>query len=435
MTSPHWSKVGGYRIVGVLDIGSAKTTCLIAAVGPWAKTLYQTQSDAQAQTQDQLRVVGVAQQRSHGVTAGVITDLDRADQVTRATIAQAEAMAGVTLDEIAVSVSCAQLLSQNFRASADVSSGIVDDDDLARLHGAGRSYAKHDGRSLIHLNHRGYRIDGSEPLVDPRGMAAKRIMADWHAVTADDASIQNLLLTIERCYLRASHMFAAPYASGLATTTKEDRQLGVTCIDFGGGTTTLSVFCDGEFIFTDSLAMGANHITFDIARALQTPLAEAERIKALYGSVISAQSDEHETFSYPLVGEEDGDVNQTTKAQLSGIIRQRFGGLAKRIQSRLGEAGVGPYAGDQIVITGGGSQLVGAGTYLSQVLGKRVRLAGPHALSGLPKNMTTPAFATAVGLLEARAMGMGTSAGARLQKGRGSQSYMDRVGSWLRQGF
>lgn len=427
MASAHWSKVGGDRIIGVLDIGSAKTTCLIAAVGPWATT--------QSQSQDQLRVVGVAQQRSHGVTAGVITDLDRAEQVTRATIAQAETMAGVTLDDIVVSVSCGQLLSRNFRASADVASGIVDDDDLARLHGAGRGYAKHDGRSLIHLNHRGYRIDGSESVVDPRGMAAKRITADWHAVTADDAPIQNLLLTIERCYLRASHMFAAPYASGLATTTEEERQLGITCIDFGGGTTTLSVFSDGEFMFTDSIAMGANHITFDIARALQTPLAEAERIKALYGSVISAQSDEHETFSYPLVGEEDGDVNQTTKAQLSGIIRQRFGGLAKRIETRLSEAGVGPYTGDQVVITGGGSQLVGAGTYLSQVLGKRVRIAAPHALSGLPKIMTTPAFATAVGLLEARAKDLNTPAVTRRPRGRRSKSYIDQVGSWLKHGF
>ncbi len=427
MTNPHWRKVGGYRIVGVLDIGSVKTTCLIAAIGPW--------TSERSGGQDRMRVVGVAQQRSHGVTAGVITDLDRAEQVTRATIAQAEAMAGVTLDDIAVSVSCGQLVSQNFRASADVASGIVDDDDLARLHGAGRGYAKQEGRSLIHLNHRGYRIDGSESIVDPRGMAAKRIMADWHAVTADDAPIQNLLLMIERCYLRVSHMFAAPYASGLATTTEEERQLGITCIDLGGGTTTLSVFSDGAFLFTDSLAMGANHITFDIARALQTPLAEAERIKALYGSVISAQSDEHETFSYPLVGGEDGDVNQTTKAQLSEIIRQRFEGLAKRIDTRVSEAGVRPYAGDQIVITGGGSQLVGAGTYLSQVLGRRVRIANPVALSGLPQVMTSPAFATVVGLLEARASDLHSSATARRPKVRSSKSYIDRVGSWLKQGF
>lgn len=427
MKNHQWSRVGGYRIVGVLDIGSAKTTCLIGAVGPW--------TNAQSQSQDRMRVVGVAQQRSHGVTAGVITDLDRAEQVTRATIAQAEAMAGVTLDEIAVSVSCGQLHSQNFRASADIASGIVDDDDLARLHRAGRGYAQREGRSLIHLNHCGYRIDGLERVVDPRGIAAKRIMADWHAVTADDASIQNLLLMVERCYLRVSHMFAAPYASGLATTTEEERQLGITCIDFGGGTTTLSVFSEGEFIFADSLAMGANHITFDIARALQTPLAEAERIKALYGSVISAQSDEHETFSYPLVGEEDGEVNQTTKAELARIIRQRFGELAKHIETRLREAGVGPYAGDQIVITGGGSQLVGVATYLSQMFDKRVRIASPNALSGLPKVMTTPAFATAVGLLEARAKELNRAAVARRPKGRSSKSYLDRVGSWLKQGF
>ena len=427
MASTHWSNVAGYRIVGVLDIGSAKTVCLIAAIGPWA--------NSETGREERMRIVGVAQQRSHGVTTGVITDLGRAEQVTRATIAEAEAMAGVTLDDVIVSVSGGQLLSQNFRTTVDALSGIVEDEDLARLHNAGRGYATRDGRSIIHHNHLGYRVDGAERVIDPRGMAAKKVTADWHAVTADDAPLQNLLLMIERCYLRASHMYAGSYASGLATTTEEERQLGVTCIDFGGGTTTLSVFADGEFMFTDSIAMGANHITFDIARALQTPLAEAERIKALYGTVISAHSDEHERFSYPLVGAEDGEMNQTTKAQLSQIIRLRFAGLAKRIEERIAEAGVARHAGEQIVITGGGSQLVGVDEYLSQVLDKRVRVAKPVAISGLPQIMTTPAFATSVGLLIARSQKTKSNALPKRPKARSYTRYIDRVGAWLKQGF
>lgn len=427
MANKQWHKASPVRTIGAVDIGSSKTVCLIAAFGPW--------SGGKAGQQDQLRIVGVAQQRSHGVTAGVITDLDKAEQVTRATIAEAEAMAGVTLDDIIVSVSGGQLVSRNFRATTDVAEGLIDDDALDRLHRAGRTYAKKDGRSVVHLNNHGYRIDGADHVVDPRGMAAKRLTVDWHAVTADDAPIQNLLLMIERAYLSASHMYVAPYASGLATTTDEERQLGVTCIDFGGGTTTLSVFTDGKFMFTDSIPVGANHITFDIARALQTPLAEAERIKALYGSVIRAQSDQHESFSYALVGEDDGDVNQTTKAHLSDIIRHRFFDLANRLSERLQEAGIEPYAGDQIIITGGGSQLVGAGALVSQVFNRRVRVAGPTAVSGLPHVMTMPAFATAVGLLQARSNELASGIRPDRKIRNQSGTYMNRLGTWLKQGF
>lgn len=427
MGAKKWTKVGSFRIVGVLDIGTVKTVCLIAAVGPWSKS--------QPHSEDRMRVVGLAQQRSRGVTAGVITDLDKAEQTARATIAQAEAMAGVTLEEVVVSVSCGQLMSQNFMATADIAGGIVADDDLERLHVAGRGYASREGRSIVHLNHRGYRFDGGERVLEPRGMAAQRVTADWHAVTADDAPIQNLLMTVERCYLNTSHLFAAPYASGLATTTEEERQLGVTCIDFGGGTTTLSVFTDGDFIFTDSIAVGANHITCDIARALQTPLAEAERIKALYGTVVNAQSDEHETFSYPLAGEEDGDVIQTTKAHLSHIIRQRFEAIAKLVEERISAAGIAPYAGEQIVITGGGSQLVGAGEFLSRCLRKRVRVGAPAPISGLPPGVASAAFATAVGLLEARTLKMVSGDVVKAAKQDARSSYIDRLGDWLKQGF
>ena len=72
-----------------------------------------------------LRVLGIGHQRSRGVKAGVITDLDEAETTVRAAIAQAERMAGVTLEEVFVSVSCGRLRSPNFSATVDVEGGVV----------------------------------------------------------------------------------------------------------------------------------------------------------------------------------------------------------------------------------------------------------------------------------------------------------------------
>lgn len=416
-----------HRIAGVLDIGSTKTVCMIGTIDRRAKT--------DTDPPGALRVAGIAQQRSQGITNGVVTDLDRAEQVVRATIAEAEAMAGVTLDDIAVSVSTGQLASQNFRTKLAVASGTVTQNDVTRVLAAGRRHASRDGRTLIHLAHRGFVLDGADAVSDPRGLTAKSITTDWHGVSADPAALNNLLMLVERCYLRTSHMFVASYASGLATTTEEERQLGVTCIDFGGGTTTLSVFQDSEFIFQESLAVGSNNITIDIARTLQSPLAEAERIKALYGSVIRAHSDSYERFTFPLVGDEDGEPADASKAELSDIVRQGFEGLVRRIEQRLSASGVAPYAGNQVVITGGGSQLTGASTYLSEALGKRVRVASPRQVPGLPQLYTSPAFSTAAGLLHARARVMAAARASRQAEGQQPSGYIQRVGEWLKSGF
>lgn len=413
------------RAVGLLDIGSFKVACLIVA---------DAGGRAEPGSRAAFRVAGVGHQRSRGVKAGVITDLDEAEAAIRGAVAQAERMAGVTLEEVLVSVSCGRLKSQNFASSTEVESRAVSEEDIARVMAGGRSFAEREGRTLVHLNRLGYRLDGVSGMHDPRGMAARKLTADLHAVTADDAQVRNLLMVIERCYLNATGLIPAGLASAMAATTEEERRLGVTCIDIGGGATTLAVFADSRFLFTNTVPVGGSHITFDIARTLQTPLAEAERIKALYGTLVGAQSDEHEVFSYPVSGGDEGALAQTTKARLSAIVRPRFESLLCLVRERLERGGVTAYAGDHMVLTGGSSQLVGAAEFAANVLGRPVRVSRPEALSGLPPAMSGPAFSTVVGLLSAGVMA-GNEATAYRERSHLVQGYIGRVGQWLKQGF
>ncbi|MGL4397104.1 MAG: cell division protein FtsA, partial [Hyphomicrobium sp.] len=273
----------GSRIVGLLDIGTSKVAAaVLIADAATARGVREVQPS---------RIAGLGLHRSRGVKAGVLTDLDEAEIAVRAALGQAERAAGVNLDSVIVSVASGRLSSQHFAASAPIDSGVVDDDDIDRVLNAGKAYAERDGRMLVHLNRLGFRIDGTAGVSEPRGLAAHKLTADLHAVTADEAPIRNLLLLIERCYLKCESLVVAPYASGLAVTSAEERALGVTCIDIGAGTASISLFADGQFVGAEVVPVGSQHMSFDIARALQTPLAEAERIKTLYGTLVSAQSD------------------------------------------------------------------------------------------------------------------------------------------------
>ena len=325
-------------------------------------------------------MLGVGHLRSRGIKAGVIIDLAEAEATVRAAIAQAERAARLTLEEVFVSVSCGRLQSSNFSASVDISGGVVRSDDIDRLMAGGHAFAEREGRTLIHLNRIGFRVDGAAGSHDPRGMAASRLSADLHTVAADEAPVRNLMLVVERCYLNVRALIATPYASALAATSEEERRLGVTCIDIGGGTATVAAFADGHFIHAATVPVGGHHITLDIAQSLQTPLAEAERIKTLYGTMVLAQSDEFETFSYALAGEEDGARGQATKAHLAGIIRPRVAGILGMVRERLDKAGVSSFAGERVVLTGGASALVGLGEFAANTLGRPARVATPGAV-------------------------------------------------------
>lgn len=412
------------QIVGLLDIGTSKVACIIAAL------------DAPERPGEsrRARVLGVGHLRSRGIKAGVIVDLAEAEATVRAAIAQAERTARLTLEEVFVSVSCGRLQSSNFSASIDIAGGVVRADDIERLMAGGHAFAEREGRTLIHLNRIGFRVDGAAGSHDPRGMAASRLSADLHTVAADEAPVRNLMLVVERCYLNVRALIATPYASALAATSEEERRLGVTCIDIGGGTATVAAFADGHFIHAATVPVGGHHITLDIAQSLQTPLAEAERIKTLYGAMVVAQSDEFETFSYALAGEEDGARGQASKAQLAGIIRPRVAGILGMVRERMDKAGVSSFAGERVVLTGGASALVGLGEFAANTLGRPARVSSPMPSIGLPSSVGSPAFSTVAGLLAVAASGSGEVSGLRDREALGG-GYFERVGEWLKTGF
>lgn len=415
---------GPKRVTAVLDIGTSKIACLIASVEPGRRE----------DGSPGVRILGIGHQRAEGVKGGVIIDLDRAEQAARAAIAQAERMAGFELSEIHVAVSCGRLRSHNFSAKADIASGIVANADVDRLLTAGQAYVERDGRALVHMNEVALRIDGAPGSRDPRGMAARRLDLDLHAVTADEAPLRNLLMVVGRCYLEVASHVPAPFASALAVTSEDERRLGVTAVDIGAGTTGIAMFAEDRFLYACSAPLGGTQITFDIARALHAPLAEAERIKALYGTVVCAPSDEHDVFTYPASGDEEGVMHHMTKAELAEVIRPRVKAIVDHIRQRLDACEMTAYAGRCLVLTGGTSQLTGLADFVAAELGRPVRIAGPQAISGLPPALSSSAFSTVVGLLLAETP---EHAGRRINRSRDAESgsYLKRVGSWLREGF
>jgi len=422
MLTSHRRKSEERRIVGLIDIGSTKICSLMAAVAP-------PQVDGGAPS---IQVLGLGHQRARGIKAGVVTDLDEAESAISAAVGQAERAAGIDLSEVIVAISCGRLRSKTFAAKTTPETGVVDDADIARLLTGGRNFAESDGRTLVHLAQIGYRLDDAAGIRDPRGMAGQRLAADLHAVTADESPVRNLLLALERCHLSVAGLVAGPYAAALAATTEEERRLGVTTIDIGGGTTSVALFAEGHFLHTDAVAIGGNHITFDIARALSTPLAEAERIKALYGTMVAAWSDEHEIISYaPAVGDEEVPYH-TTKAQLREIIRPRVESLFSLVGERIARSAAAHLATRCVVLTGGASQLVGLGEFAANALGRPVRVARPLPIGGIQPGMCNPAFSTVIGLLHAVAAG-DVAITAYQDREVLASGYLKRVGEWLRE--
>jgi cell division protein FtsA len=368
---------------GVLDIGSTKIACLIG----------------RAESDGRLRALGFGWQKGRGVKSGGIVDLDEAERAIRAAVGAAEDMADTRLKSVVVNLSCGQPESRLFNVQWPVDGRAVNADDIRRVVREARSRALSEGRETIHSLPLGFATDETPGVTDPRGLFCDTLTAQLHVIDAGNTALRTLAACLSRCELDIAALVSAPMASGLASLVGDERELGATVIDMGGGTTTMAVFAEGRVLHTAHLPIGGMHVTNDIARMLSTPVVNAERLKALYGNVQGSPDDERELLPVPQVGEDEHQIAKIPRSMLISVIRPRLEEIFELVKDRLETAGLGRAGGNRVVLTGGASQLGGVREMAAQMLERNVRLGKPGPMIGMPDSATAPNFATLVGLL------------------------------------
>lgn len=431
---PRMKRISNRRssTVTVLDVGSTKICCLIARLKP------QEDADMLPGRTHSVKVLGYGYQRSRGIKSGAIIDMDQAEHAIRLAVDAAERMAGVTVESLIVSISCGRLSSEAFSANVSIGGAEVTEADIQRVLAAGSRHSVGEGRTVVHSLPIGYALDGNRGIADPIGMYGDRLSVDMHVIAADQVPVRNFELCLERAHLQTATMVAAPYASGLASLVDDEAELGVACVDMGGGTTSLAIFADGHCVHVDGIALGGHHVTMDLARGLSTRLQDAERLKTLYGNALPSEADDTDVVTVLPVGDEESDVPQNVpKSTLNGIIRPRVEEILELVRDRLNASGFAGRVDSRVVLTGGASQLTGMAEAAARIMGRNVRIGRPLGVSGLPEAAKGPGFSTAIGLMiypqvarieqfEAR------SAGPRKT---GTGGYFSRVGQWIRDSF
>src|ERR1700759_3620957 len=352
-------------LVASLDIGTSKIACMIARLKPClpSETLRGRTHAAE--------LIGYGQIQSRGVKAGAVVDLAECEQAVRQAVSAAEDMAKVRVESVLLSVSAGRLQAQLVEAAADIKGGAETSADVSRITSAGMHHATGEGRTVLHALPTGYSVDGVKGVRDPRGMMVRQFGVDMNVVTADTTVVKNLMLVVERCHLNVEAMAASPYVAGLAILTDDEADLGAAVVEMGAGTTTIATYSGGRFIHAAGFALGGQHITMDLARGLGACIADAERIKTLYGTVLTGGSDTRELMSVPTAGDNDRDVPQiVSRATIANIVRQRAEEIFEMVRDRLADS---PFAAEpraRVVLSGGASQLTGIPELATRILGR-----------------------------------------------------------------
>jgi len=417
------------RLVAGLDIGSAKTTAVIAeVVGDLPK-------------HPTVNILGVGQARTTGLRKGVVADIEETQRSILKAMQDAERMAGAQVETVYAGIAGEHVQAMTSTGIASVTGAEISRADVERANAVARAQAIPQDRELIHAIPQEYTVDKNIGIRDPVGMIGTRLETEMYLVTIGASPAMNLRKAVERAGYKVGELVLEPLASALSVLTDDEKELGVALVEMGAGTTDVAVFHEGKIRHLSTIGYGGLNVTSDLVHGLGVTQADAERLKEAYGAAFEPLVPHEERIRLPSTGAQ-GD-REIPRSLLAHIIHQRTQEIFELVVREVEAAGLLSKLAAGVVVTGGASAQPGTADLASEVFGTGARLGVPgEFLGGLADSVQSPRFATATGLVQYGAhrvaLGVGAGKGRRLSLNVAAPS-MDtlavRFKTWLQDFF
>jgi cell division protein FtsA len=369
------------KVVAALDIGTTKVVALIGAVD----------SDGS------LSIVGFGTYPSIGLKRGVVVDIESTTHAICKAVEQAERMASRSIQTVCAGIAGSHIRSFNAHGIVAIKGKEVAQYDVDLVIEAAKAVSMPSDQKILHIVPQYYLVDDQGGIREPIGMSGIRLEAKVHIVSGAVSSAQNILNCVRRCGLEVKDIILEQLASSYAVLSDDEKNLGVCMIDIGGGTTDIAVYFDGAIRHSSVIPIAGHQVTNDIAVSMRTPTEHAESLKVKHGSVLPKELSEEAMVEVPGAGQQS--TKQLSQRILAEVIEARYQELFELVRQTLKRNGVERYVVSGYVLTGGGSNVLGAASLAAKVFDAPVRVATPKRLEGMEDQMLTPVYATAVGLL------------------------------------
>jgi len=370
------------QILVGLDIGTSKIACVVAESG----------SDGR------LDVVGVGTHPSRGLRKGVVVNIESTVESIRLAVEEAELMAGIEIKSVFTGIAGSHIRGYNSHGVVAIKGGEVAPEDVERVVDAARAMKIPADQKILHILPQEYIIDNQDGIREPVGMSGVRLEAKVHIVTGAVSSAQNIIKCCNRCGLDVADMVLEQVASSEAVLVQDEKDIGVALVDIGGGTTDIAVFLDGAIRHTCVIPIGGDHLTNDLVVGLRTSAREADQLKKKYGACMVSLVSPEDQVEVPSVGGRP--PRPMPRQVMAQILEPRVEELFELVKAELHRSGFQELVAAGLVLTGGSSLLDGMVELAEEIFDMPVRLGRPCGVGGLVDVVSSPIYATGVGLIQ-----------------------------------
>jgi len=362
-----------------IDIGTSNVCTLIGRVNNYT----------------QLDIVGRGITPCNGLKKGVIVDIDSTAASIRDSIEKAELTANMRVGSAYVNIHGMHVNVINNTSQLNIDGNEITRHDIENILHEVSSIEIPEDRQLIDVIPRQYIIDGYDEIIEPAGMVGTKFEVDADILTGKITSVQNIIKSMERAGVQIDGIVAEAFATGEIGLTQDERDIGVVLLDVGGSVTDVSVFHAKRLVFYDTIPVGGDHITNDIAIGLRITNVEAEKIKRQFELALTSLIKNDQEISVM-------DINENKKkdvkvSEVVEIIEARVYEIFSLCKNMLDKAGVVVPDNGSVVMTGAGISYVdGCKQLANEVFELPVRTVQAGQIQGVSK----PEYIAAAGMIK-----------------------------------
>ena len=344
-----------------------------------------------------IKILGVGQAPSRGVRKGEIVDFEKVQTCLNDALVRAEDRSDVMIRNVFLGVTGGHIESLNNRGIHRLpeDQNEITEDDVEEAKEIARNVAIPQQNVFLHSVTRQFIVDGQESVRQPIGREGRLLEADYHIIHGVRSRVQNAIRCVREIPLEVEDVVFNPIAAAQVVLNRDAKAQGALMIDLGAGTSDYVLYEDGMISASGSIPLGGDHISNDVAMALQIPNGRAERLKVEEGGVMFQDIDPGEMLRIEddnglVLGEvERVFLNEVMYLRSKEILEQ----VKERCEGHLGRVGAGVY------LTGGVSLMKGIDEVAREVFGMKVTRAGSASMSGVTATFENPQYSAPIGLI------------------------------------
>ena len=364
-----------------LDIGNSKISCIVADY----------------KNSDNVKILSIDSKATLNIKKNIISNFDSLLEQIKSLISETEKQSQTKLNSINLNISLLDSFSYYYDSEIKLKNEMISNLHLKKIINQSDYFNNNTNDFEIFNNIISYNIDNNFYNFAPIGNYSDSIKINFYKILAKKKYIENYLAIISKLKLNIENIIPTPLSTSLSSLTKDEKDLGTICIDLGHSTSSIAIFENNKFVYGDTIGVGSNNVTLDIARGVSTTITSAERLKTLYGSLISSPSDDHEIIEIPVISGDKNSFKQITRSDLNSIIKPRIEETLEMLWQKIKDNNFSNKKLSNVVITGGGSQLDNIEKYVETIFASSVRVANPSNDLNLEKDFMKPNYCDIIG--------------------------------------